>query len=429
MASSSSDGGIYPRGFSVANDWPWPLIKARDLVELNYGKALRDKDRTQGDIPVYGTNGRCGWHDRALMSGPGVILGRKGQGPLGVEWCDTSYWVIDTAYYVTAKDDRIDLRYFYYLVKYIGLNHLKDGTSNPGLSRSTFADLLLPLPPIQIQRRIARILEECDDKIEVNRKMNETLETMARALFKSWLVDFDPVRAKAEGRDPGLPAPIAALFPNSFEDSELGEIPKGWKPKTIGDLAAVQGGSTPSTKEPTYWENGTHYWVTPKDLSGLRNPVLLGSERKITDAGLQQISSGLLPAGTVLLSSRAPIGYLAVAEVPVAINQGFIAMQPLERVSNLFLLLWAEVAHETILSRANGSTFLEISKSSFRPIPVVEPSLAVMDVFDHMVRPMYSRIVVNERESRTLSDARNSLLPKLVSGELRKSDLQGREGT
>jgi type I restriction enzyme S subunit len=97
MVSSDNGGGIYPRGFSLTNDWPWPLVKAGDLVALNYGKALRDPDRTHGDIPVYGTNGRCGWHDRPLMRGPGVILGRKGQGPLGVEWCDGDFWVIDTA--------------------------------------------------------------------------------------------------------------------------------------------------------------------------------------------------------------------------------------------------------------------------------------------------------------------------------------------
>ena len=251
---------------------------------------------------------------------------------------------------------------------------------------------------------------------------------MARALFKSWFVDFDPVRAKVEGRDTGLPANIAALFPDSLEDSELGEIPQRWTTKTIGDLATVQGGSTPSTKEPSYWEGGTHYWVTPKDLSGLSNPVLLGSERRITDAGLAQISSGLLPAGTVLLSSRAPIGYLAVAEVPVAINQGFIAMKPLEGVSNLFLLLWAEVAHDAILSRANGSTFLEISKSSFRPIPVAAPTPGVMDAFDHSVRPIYSRIVLNERESRTLREGRDTLLPKLITGELRVGNPLVRQG-
>ena len=280
----------------------------------------------------------------------------------------------------------------------------------------------IPLPPLEEQRAIAHILGTLDDKIELNRRISETLEAIARALFQSWFVDFDPVRAKAEGRDPGLPAHLADLFPDRFEDSELGEIPEGWEVKRIGDLAEVVGGSTPKTDRTEYWVGGTHHWVTPKDLSRLSVPVLLDTERKITDSGLAQISSGLLPKGTVLLSSRAPIGYLAIAEVPVAINQGFIAMKPRQRISNLFLLRWANAAHDEIVSYANGSTFLEISKSSFRPIRLVMPPVPIMDVFDRLTRPMYLKVVEHEQESRTLAALRDTLLPRLVSGELRVRD-------
>ena len=282
----------------------------------------------------------------------------------------------------------------------------------------------LRIPPLFEQRAIVHILGTLDDKIELNRRMNETLEAIARALFKSWFVDFDPVRAKAEGRDPGLPKHIAGLFPDSFEDSELGEIPKGWEIQSIGDLADVVGGTTPSTKESAYWEGGTYAWATPKDLSGLSVPVLLNTERRITDAGLLQIGSGLLPMGTVLLSSRAPIGYLAVAEIPVAINQGFIAMTPKTGTSNIVLLLWASVAHEEIVSRANGSTFLEISKVNFRPIPIVTPPPAVMQAFEEQARPLYERIVEGARESHTLAALRDTLLPKLISGQIRVADAE-----
>jgi type I restriction enzyme, S subunit len=124
------------------------------------------------------------------------------------------------------------------------------------------------------------------------------------------------------------------------------------------------------------------------------------------------------------LSSRAPIGYLAIAEIPVAVNQGFIAMKPKGGVSNLFLLLWAALAHDEIVSRANGSTFLEISKSNFRPIMVVNPPTETMEAFERIVRPIYDRIVGCERESRTLSALRDTLLPKLISGELRVKDAE-----
>jgi len=174
-----------------------------------------------------------------------------------------------------------------------------------GITGSDLVNLPIPLPPLSEQRTIAQILGMLDDKIDLNRRMNETLEEIARAIFESWFVDFDPVRAKAEGRDPGLPRHIADLFPDHFDDSELGEIPAGWTVMPIGEVVRVVGGGTPSTKEPAFWEHGIHCWATPKDLSRLQTPILLDTERKVTDAGLAKISSGLLPEGTVLLSSRA----------------------------------------------------------------------------------------------------------------------------
>ena len=299
------------------------------------------------------------------------------------------------------------------------------GSTFKELSGTSLKQIRIRLPRDRgEQRTIAHILGTLDDKIELNRRMSETLEAMARALFKSWFVDFDPVRAKMENRDPGLPPSLADLFPTRLVDSELGEIPEGWAVKPIGELADVVGGSTPKTERAEYWQNGAHHWVTPKDLSGLSIPVLLDTERKITDAGLAQISSGLLAAGTVLLSSRAPIGYLAIAEIPVAINQGFIGMKPRPGVSNLFLLRWTAAAHDEIVSYANGSTFLEISKSAFRPILTVAPSASVMDAFDRLSRPLYRKVVEHERESRTVGALRDTLLPKLVSGELRIAEAE-----
>ena len=283
--------------------------------------------------------------------------------------------------------------------------------------------LEIPLPPLAEQRAIAHVLGTLDDKIELNRRMNETLEEMARALFKSWFVDFDPVRAKMDGRLrrgeslPGLPAEHYDLFPDRLVPSELGEIPEGCEVRELGQVVDVLGGTTPSTKVREYWDEGTHYWATPKDLSNLSSPVLLDTVRKITDAGLERIGSGLLPRGTVLLSSRAPIGYLAISEVPIAINQGFIAMPPRKGTSNLFMLHWCGLFQDEIVNHANGSTFLEISKSNFRRIPLVVPAEPLMTAFDRLVRTPYELMVSNERESCALAAQRDALLPKLVSGE------------
>lgn len=388
------------------------MVPARELVTLNYGRALKADTRRPGKVPVFGTNGQCGCHDAALAKAPGLIIGRKGQGPLGVEWCDKDFWVIDTAYYASTLTPEVDLKYLYHLVKYVGLNHLKDGTSNPTLARDTFGAQLFPLPPLAEQKAIVAVLGALDDKIELNRRMNATLEVMARALFQSWFMDFDPVRAKLDGRS------AAALFPDSFQNSEAGHIPKGWTIQPVGDLVDCVGGGTPSTAEPKYWEGGTHHWTTPKDFSSLEAPILLDTDRKLTDAGIAKISSGLLPTGTLLLSSRAPVGYLAIASMPVAINQGFIALKCNDRASNFFMLNWCRANMAEIESRATGTTFPEISKQNFRPIRVVLPPKELMSAFTALVAPFYAKIMANLHQSRTLITLRDTLLPKLLSGEI-----------
>jgi type I restriction enzyme S subunit len=280
----------------------------------------------------------------------------------------------------------------------------------------------LSIPPLAEQKRIAGILGALDDKIELNRKMNETLEQMAKALFKSWFVDFDPVHAKAAGRQPaGMDKATADLFPDSFVDSELGKIPKGWRVVPVGEVVECLGGATPSTSEVKYWEGGIHHWTTPKDFSSLAAPFLLDTDRKLTDAGVSKISSGLLPAGTLLLSSRAPIGYIAVATMPVAINQGFIALKCNENASNFFMLNWCKANMKEIESRATGTTFPEISKLNFRPILICLPPKDLMHVFTSEVSPMYGKVVANLRQSKNLSSIRDTLLPGLLTGSITTS--------
>jgi len=285
--------------------------------------------------------------------------------------------------------------------------------------------MYITIPPLKEQQAIACILGALDDKIELNRRMNETLEAMARAIFKSWFVDFDPVRAKAAGQQPpGLAPHIAELFPDGIEDSELGEIPRGWHIRPIGDVVKVLGGGTPSTKNPTYWEVGVHPFCTPKDMSSLPSPVLLGTERHLTDDGLAKVSSGQLPKGTVLLSSRAPIGYLAVAETPVSVNQGIIAMVCDGELPNLYVLQWTYANMEQIIANANGSTFLEISKRDFRLIKTLVPPKLVLEEFMRLAGSIHQRLVSNLRQVLNLAYIRDTLLPKLISGELRLPDAE-----
>ncbi len=303
------------------------------------------------------------------------------------------------------------------------------GTTVVGIRQSELRKVNLTLPPLAEQKAIAAVLGALDDKIELNRRMNATLEAMARALFQSWFVDSDPVRAKLDGRLPvGLDSATAALFPAAFKDSQAGHIPKDWTIEPVGEVVDCVGGGTPSTAESKYWEGGTHHWTTPKDFSSLQAPILLSTDRKLTDAGVAKISSGLLPAGTLLLSSRAPVGYLAIASMPVSINQGFIAMKCNERASNFFMLNWCQANMTEIESRATGTTFAEISKQNFRPIPVVLPPKALMAAFTARVAPLYAQVTANLHQSRALATLRDALLPKLLSGELSVTGATRKQG-
>jgi len=326
---------------------------------------------------------------------------------------------------IRPKPEVIDPRFLrYFMVSPEMQAHMlglaASGATRNALTKGMIEKFEIPAVPLPEQRAIAATLGALDDKIELNRKMNATLEAMARALFRDWFVDFGPTRAKMESRAPYLSPDLWSLFPDRLDAEGK---PEGWEVSTIGDEVRVVGGSTPSTKEPDLWDGGIN-WATPKDLSNLVAPVLLETSRTISQAGLAKISSGLLPVGALLLSSRAPIGYLAIAELPVSINQGFIGMICDKRVSNVFAWLWTLENMEAILAKANGSTFQEISKGNFRPLPVVVSPEPVLRAFDAIATPLYERIAKNERESRTLAQTRDLLLPRLMSGELRVAEAE-----
>lgn len=337
---------------------------------------------------------------------------------------------------VVVRPDLVRNDYLYWLFLWRDFNEelvaSSTGTKILHTAPSRIEAFRFPLPSIREQGAIADVLNILAEKIELNRQMNKTLEATARAIFKSWFVDFEPVAAKAADRRlAGVGSQSADVFPNGFQGSPVGSIPNGWAVSRIGDEVRVVGGSTPRTNEPTFWEGGAIHWATPKDLATLTDPVLLDTERRITREGLGQISSGLLPVGIVLLSSRAPIGYLAISEVATAVNQGFIAMVCAGRLPNYYVFQWAREAMDEITSRAGGTTFAEISRASFRPILVLVPDEPVLRAYVEVVRPLYEKIVSNVQESRALSTVHEALLPKLFSGELRPREaekLVGRAG-
>ena len=306
-----------------------------------------------------------------------------------------------------------------YVQRQIGWNE-GTGSTVSNLRIPVLEALRIPTSSLPDQLEIAETLGALDDRIAVLRETNATLEAIAQALFKSWFVDFDPILAKQQGLPPaGIDEATAALFPGSFEESALGLVPKGWSVQAVGDVVECVGGATPDTKNPNYWSPEEHAWTTPKDLSGLASPVLLRTERQLSSNGLAKIGSGMLPVGSLLMSSRAPIGYLAIAQIPVAINQGYIAMPPGGPLPPLYMLFWCQQNMERIKARANGSTFMEISKKAFRPILVLVPPRPVIDAFMALATALFDRLVENELQAQTLTTLRDTLLPRLISGQLR----------
>ncbi|MFP6864034.1 restriction endonuclease subunit S [Pseudomonas sp.] len=364
------------------------------------------------------------WMVRGLPRAGDVVV--TTEAPLGeiAQLDDSNVALAQRIVTLRGKEGILNNDYLLYLMQssYVQdqLESRASGSTVKGIKQSELRKILLPIPPEDEQVEIAKHLKALDKKVEVNRQINQSLEQMAQAIFKSWFVDFDPVRAKIAGRQPeGMSATTAVIFPEELMESELGFIPKGWGWSTIGEEVEVLGGGTPSTQEEKFWAGGQFNWATPKDLSGLNDKVLLGTERRVTQAGLDKISSGLLPINVVLMSSRAPVGYLAIAKVPVAINQGFIAMRCEKILPPEYVLQWTSFSINDIKLRASGTTFAEISKKTFRPIPVLVPEGEVLSEFCRVVAPLYEKIALLAEESRSLAVARSALLPKLFSGQMK----------
>jgi len=277
------------------------------------------------------------------------------------------------------------------------------------------AELPIVLPPPGERGAIARILGALDDKIELNRRMNETLEAMARALFKSWFVDFDPVRAKAEGRDTGLPKPVADLFPAGLVDSELGEIPEGWEVGCVDDeFDLVMGQSPPGN---TYNEagEGSPFYQGRADF-GFRYPT-----RRVFCTSPTRFAR----AGDTLISVRAPVGDINMAAEDCAIGRGVAAARHKTGSRSYSYQFMRSLEEVFARFEAEGTVFGSINKKDFHSIPTIRPPRAIVIQFEKTMCPIDTRIELNERESGTLANLRDTLLPKLISGGLRVGDGRG----
>jgi type I restriction enzyme, S subunit len=387
------------RGQGMADEWrssTWG-----EEISLEYGKALRGYDAVSGAYRVFGSNGPIGWTTEALTPGPGVILGRKGA-YRGVQYSADPFYVIDTAYYVSPKTE-LDMRWLYYAIQHYKLGEIDDGSPIPSTTRAAVYVRGIEVPPPDEQRAIAHILGTLDDKIELNRRMNATLEAMARALFKSWFVDFDPVRAKAEGRETGLPREIADLFPDGFEESAVGDVPMGWRVGTVEDMAEVSSGKrpgvrydeiTPEASVPLWGGNGPMAFV----LSPLVDYPVLLTGRVGTLGSVFRITSPCWPSdNTLILKARG---------------------------AEAFEYLFLQLKRIDFSSLNRGSTQPLLTQTDLKMQPTLLPPTAVLMHFSVMAKRLYDRLDASNNESRTLAALRDALLPKLISGAVRVGDAE-----
>ena len=300
-----------------------------------------------------------------------------------------------------------DADFIYYLMTIIGkhLNFLsKTSTAVPIINKSTFASYPIRVPSLETQKRIASILSSLDDKIELNRKINANLEAQAQALFKSWFVDFEPFKDQP------------------FVESELGMIPEGWRVGTLDEMGEIVGGSTPSKAKPEYYTEHGIAWLTPKDLSISNNKFTARGEIDITQEGYDSCSTKLMPQGSVLFSSRAPIGYITIAKNDICTNQGFKSIVP-KLAGTAFIYHFLKTSTKEIENKATGSTFKEASGALMKSLQLIIAPQIVLDDFEEVMKPILREQEIIEGENSRLASLRDTLLPRLMSGELKVNEV------
>ncbi len=396
----------------------WREITIGSFAPFTYGKGLPERQRNStGRVPVYGSNGVVGFHNAPLTAGPTIVVGRKGT--VGaVHYSPVPCWPIDTTFYVTGADPWL-VRYRYYVLKSLGLAHMNADSAVPGLNRDAAHARRVLIPAAESeQRAIAHILGTLDDKIEMNRRMSDTLEAIARALFKAWFVDFEPVRAKMEGRWrrgqslPGLPAHLFDFFPDRFVDSELGEIPEGWVVGMLGNVADYPRRSV----HPNSLDHDTPYIA----LEHMPKRCIALADWGVAN-GLES-NKFKFSKGEILFGKLRPYFHkVGVAPIDGVCSTDIVVIVPKSAVWFGFVLGY--VASVEFVEYTNAvSTGTKMPRTSWADMArydVVLPPEPIVEAFTNLIKPLIDQIIAAIHESRTVADLRDALLPQLLSRHVR----------
>ncbi|MGR5351895.1 restriction endonuclease subunit S [Vibrio sp. DNB22_19_2] len=291
------------------------------------------------------------------------------------------------------------------------------GSSVSGLRQTEVLKLNIKVPPMAAQKFIGDTLYNLNKKAEVNNHTNQTLEEMAQTIFKSWFVDFDPVKAKMNGEQPeGMDAATASLFPEKLVESELGLIPEGWEVSTLSSLIKLTGGGTPKRSEETYW-NGDIPWFSVRDVPSGSNVFVVDTDEKITELGLNKSSTKLLPKGTTIITARGTVGKLALVGTDMCMNQSCYGIRGKE-VGDFYNYFNLNEAVSTLQRNTHGAVFDTITTKTFDTYSMAFSGAELANKFDSLVAPLLQKIEANVRQNIELAMLRDTLLPKLLSGEI-----------
>lgn len=393
----------------------WKQSAWGDVATLEYGKAIRDYKSASGNYPVYGTNGPIGFHSQALCKTPGVIIGRKGA-YRGVHYSSRPFFVIDTAFYLKPKEE-LDMRWAYYALLTCDINSMDSGSAIPSTSRDEFYKLPVSVPSLSEQKQIARFLAHLDDRITLLRETNKTLESIAQAIFKSWFVDFDPVHAKMEGRQPeGMDEETAALFPDSFEESKLGLIPVGWQSKGLDEVATYLNGLALQKFPPTGKD----------DLPVIKIAQLRKGDSTGADLAAASIKSEyVVHDGDILFSWSGSLEVEIWCGGKGALNQHLFKVTSAQ-YPKWFFYLWTKHHLQSFreIAASKATTMGHIQRKHLSDAIAIVPCKKVFDEADKVFAPIIDLLIENALRIRNLSAIRDTLIPRLISGQLRLPEAQ-----
>ena len=402
----------------------WPEKTLGDLVTLQRGIDLPATKRAEGQVPVMGSFGVTGYHDEAAMRGPGVTVGRSGASIGVVSYIERDYWPLNTCLYVKDFHGN-NPRFAYYLLGTLDLAHYNSGSAQPSLNRNYIHPIPLAIPSREEQDQIVKLLGALDDKIELNRRTNETLEAMARAIFKDWFVDFGPTRAKAKGRAPYLAPELWNLFPDALDDEDK---PVGWRDTTVEHIAekVALGPFGSNIKVSTFVSEGVPI-ISGQHLNGtiLEEP----SFKYITPDHAECLKNSNVYRGDIVFTHAGNIGQ--VSYIPpnskhqryvLSQRQFYLRCDP-KAVSHLFMVHFfrSPEGQHKLLANASSTGVPSIARpaTNLKSIQFCLPARAIISKFDSIAAHLHDKILSNRRGSEALAQTRDILLPKLMSGEIR----------